>query len=43
MEDVMPTIAEAVKQLGLTRDQLHYLIKKKFVEPQKELKFLRKG
>jgi DNA-binding Lrp family transcriptional regulator len=36
MEDVMPTIAEAVKQLGLTRDQLHYLIKKKFVEPQKE-------
>lgn len=32
----MHTIAETAKALGVTRDQIHYLIKTKFVEPYQE-------
>jgi DNA-binding Lrp family transcriptional regulator len=32
----MPTIAEAIRQLGITKDQLHYQIKKKVIQPQRK-------
>lgn len=32
----MPTVSETAKELGMTRDQLHYLIRTNFVEPHKE-------